>query len=272
MKKLGWIFLICILLGQESPAFSQTTEEIKKILYPRKPFSDYQIIIDRNLFQPRGELAEGIELGKTLPKVSLSNLFLTGIVYDGEKFLAIIEDRLQKSEGFFAEGDSIGEAKVSEINEKEQLVRLEYQGEEIILSLSPLEKPTQAFAPPPELPPVSRAPERPPQPIKTSKSLFPIRERLGIQVREISPELSKRLSLPTDKGLYILVANIDSPAGFANLSGGDILTEINGEPIATIQEAQTAMENISVGAEVSLGVIKKGREKPEKLTVRILKE
>lgn len=272
MKKLYFFFTVFLLLGTAGYVSGQTTEDARKLLYPRKPFSHYQIIVERNLFLPQGEAAGWAGPAKVSTKTPLANLYLTGIVYDGEKFLAIIEDRFRKSEGFFSEEEAIGEALILEINAKEQTVILEYRGTEVILSLSPLEKPKKSLPPPALLPSISRESDQSAKPIKTRKSLFPIRERLGIHAREISPELSKKLRLPIDAGLYILVVNKNSPAGFAKVSGGDILAEINGRAITTIQEAQAAMENVSVGSEVSLGIMKKGKKELTTTTVRILKE
>jgi len=273
LKKLSFVLTVIFVLGIVESIFSQNSESNREILYPREPFSHYQIIVERNPFEPRGELAGSILSGKVLPKLTLPHLYLTGIVYDGKQSLAIIEDRKEKSEDFFAEGDTISEAKILEISEKKQLVVLEYQGEEMVLSLSPAEKPKKSFAPPVTLPSASEAPlEILPRPIKSKKSLFPIRERLGMQIREISPELTKRLKLPSEKGLYVLVVNKNSPAGFANLSGGDIVTGINGSPVTTVQGAQQALENVSAGSEVTLEVIKKGRDKEEIITFKILKE
>ena len=272
MRKLYFVFTVFLLLGTGGNVLGETTEDARRILYPRKPFFHYQIIIERNLFKPQGEVVSWIHPAKVSTKIPLANLYLTGIVYDGKKILAIIENRLRKSEGFFAEGELIGEAKLVEIKEKEQLVILEYRGDEIMLSLSPLEKPKKSLPPPASLSFLPSESDKPAKPIKTRASLFPIRERLGIHAREISPELSKRLRLPIDAGLYILVVNKNSPAGFARVSGGDILAEINGRAVSTIQEAQATMENVSVGSEVSLGIIKKGKKELEATTVRILKE
>ena len=261
------LLLLSIIIFTAKAAYSAgENEKLTKEALDQDDFPNYQIIIERNLFQPKDEFSNW---GRRIPsstRLPLTNLYLTGIVYDGSKFLAIIEDRQQKTEGFFAEEELIGEAKVLEINEEEQIVILEYQGEEVTLSLSSLEAPRKEVGPE-----VSLSTEKA-EKIPQKKSLFPIRERLGLHVREISSALSERLKLPTKHGLYILAVNKNSPAGFANLSGGDILTDINGVPLNTIQEAQAAMENISVGSEFSLGVIKKGKQNPEKIAVTLLKE
>lgn len=81
-------------------------------------------------------------------------------------------------------------------------------------------------------------------------------EELGLQLQEITPELSRTHELPSDKGL--IVTDLD-PAGVAADAGirrGDIILEINQTPVLTIAEFKKQVAKVKKG-ETMLFLIKR---------------
>jgi serine protease Do len=66
-------------------------------------------------------------------------------------------------------------------------------------------------------------------------------DKLGLKVRQITKELATSLGLKEFSGVVITEVTNDSPAQFAGVQKGDIVKEINGKPIATIEDYEKAL-------------------------------
>ena len=69
----------------------------------------------------------------------------------------------------------------------------------------------------------------------------------GLDVRELTPELARRFNLSQDGQGGVVVARVadGSPAGEAGVQVGDVITEVNRKPIATLRDFQYVTDKLS---------------------------
>ncbi len=80
---------------------------------------------------------------------------------------------------------------------------------------------------------------------------------LGLTVKDLTPELATRMGLPSDEGVVITGVEDDSPAAEVGLKPGDLIVEINREPVKNQSDYRRLM--LDVRAEDSiLFLIKRG--------------
>ena len=67
--------------------------------------------------------------------------------------------------------------------------------------------------------------------------------RLGVGVEPLTPEAITRLKLPRDApGLVVASIDPDSPAAEAGIRRGDLIQEVNRQPVRTVEELRGALE------------------------------
>ena len=66
-------------------------------------------------------------------------------------------------------------------------------------------------------------------------------DKLGLTVRELTKELAVRLQLKESTGVVVTEVKPDGPAQEAGIARGDLITEIDGEKIATLQDYERAI-------------------------------
>jgi serine protease Do len=83
---------------------------------------------------------------------------------------------------------------------------------------------------------------------------------LGVNIRDLQPEVAERLSLP--KGVGVVVGDVlkDGPAAKAGLLAGDIITAINGHPIKDGHGVQMTVANLPLRQATNIEVYRE-REK-----------
>ena len=66
-------------------------------------------------------------------------------------------------------------------------------------------------------------------------------------MRELTPELARRFNLSRDGQGGVVVARVadGSPAGEAGVQVGDVITEVNRKPIATLRDFQNVTDKLS---------------------------
>ena len=89
--------------------------------------------------------------------------------------------------------------------------------------------------------------------------------KIGIEWRDLNA--SDRLTIQKNTGAYISIVYEKSPAFYANLSKGDILTEINGVQILDSDSVFLASRFITFGSIVNIKYLRNGVEKITTFTV-----
>ncbi len=68
------------------------------------------------------------------------------------------------------------------------------------------------------------------------------KSKLGIEVQQLSPELSRKFGIKDDKGVVITGVEPDSPGEEAGLRPGDLLLEVNRTKVGTVSQVRKALE------------------------------
>lgn len=90
---------------------------------------------------------------------------------------------------------------------------------------------------------------------------------VGIQMVDLSPEMAKRnndnpnstILLPEVDGVLVMQVLPNTPAERGGIRRGDVITEIDGKPIATSEEVQRFVENSGVGKNLQFKVLRGDR-------------
>ncbi|MGN0342650.1 MAG: S1C family serine protease [Roseburia sp.] len=81
---------------------------------------------------------------------------------------------------------------------------------------------------------------------------------LGLKVSTVTDEIKSEYDIP--KGVYIKQVAVDSPALDAGLQSGDVIVEIDGESVKTVQDYRSAVLGKSVGDTIRIKVMRMGAE------------
>jgi serine protease Do len=94
-----------------------------------------------------------------------------------------------------------------------------------------------------------------------------VRGYLGIVPQEVTEGMRKQLGLKDSKGAIISSVEPDSPAAKANLKQYDVITEINGQPVQSVNDLRFKIADLEPGKKVDLKVVRDGKEIPIKAAV-----
>ena len=105
---------------------------------------------------------------------------------------------------------------------------------------------------------------------------------LGISGGTITPDLAKALNLPVDEGVLVAEAPKGGPAAKAGIEGGnteatieganvtlggDIITKLNGKPIASMDDLVNVINGDKPGDEIDVTLLRGGKEKTVTVTL-----
>lgn len=111
--------------------------------------------------------------------------------------------------------------------------------------------------------PINKAKSIEAQLLKTGKVSHPY---LGVQMVSLTPDMARTnnadpnatLMLPETEGVLIVRVVPRSPADQAGLRRGDVITQVDGKPMTTAANLQTAVENSQVGQVLQLTILRSG--------------
>ena len=84
---------------------------------------------------------------------------------------------------------------------------------------------------------------------------------LGVGLQPLDPELAKQFKAPSTAGALVSSVQPDTPAARAGLREGDIITSLNGKPVADNRTFRLSVSQLSPGTKVSLKLLRGGQEK-----------
>ena len=114
-----------------------------------------------------------------------------------------------------------------------------------------------------------------PQVIEELKKYGRIRRPfLGVRYVLLNPMLMKKFKLPIEHGAYVLREGVPgrpaivehSPADRAGIREGDIILALNNTPITEKTALEDVLENVALGQDISVKVLRTGEEKLLTLT------
>jgi serine protease Do len=87
-------------------------------------------------------------------------------------------------------------------------------------------------------------------------SAEPVRDKLGMSVQNITPEL-RRMYNHTDEVRGVIITDVKnvSPAGEANLNEGDVISEVQGQRVTNVNDFRSAVDKIRSGQKVRMYVV-----------------
>ncbi len=87
------------------------------------------------------------------------------------------------------------------------------------------------------------------------ESAEPVRDKLGLTVQNITPELRRLHNIPDDLG-GVIVTNVKnvSAAGDANLNEGDVISEVQGQRVTNVDEFRAIIDKVRSGQRVRVYV------------------
>ena len=85
-----------------------------------------------------------------------------------------------------------------------------------------------------------------------------MRKDVGMEVSELTPDVARRYGISGEKGVLVTSVESGSPAEEAGMRDGDIILEVNREPVKHLDEYYKAMDKAKKGDTILLWV-KRGR-------------
>jgi serine protease Do len=78
---------------------------------------------------------------------------------------------------------------------------------------------------------------------------------LGVSTRDVTPDLAFQLGLPVETGALVLATLSDGPAAAAGIREGDVIVEVDGNPVEAATDLGRVLDTLRPGDEVEVRVI-----------------
>jgi serine protease Do len=99
-----------------------------------------------------------------------------------------------------------------------------------------------------------------------------VRGYLGVVIQEVTPDLGKAFHVPEGKGALIGDVTPDGPAAKAGLQKGDVIEDLNGKAVDSINDLRLQIASMAPGTVVHLKVLRNGQPRDVSLTLGELPE
>ncbi len=90
---------------------------------------------------------------------------------------------------------------------------------------------------------------------------------LGVTIQELTPELSQKFGLKSEKGALVGDIAKGSPAEKSGIKRGDIILEYNGKKISDVGNLRNMVAQSKVGSEISITILRGGKEYAVKVVI-----
>lgn len=94
-----------------------------------------------------------------------------------------------------------------------------------------------------------------------------VRGYLGVYIQDVTPQIAKQFGLNQNNGVLISDVSADTPGARAGLKRGDIVVELNGEPVKDAGQLRLHISQTPPGSSVKLGIWRDG--KSQDVTVKL---
>lgn len=85
------------------------------------------------------------------------------------------------------------------------------------------------------------------------------RGELGIMGTELNSELAKAMKVDAQRGAFVSQVVANSSAAKAGIKAGDVITSMNGKPIASFSALRAQVGTMPVGSKITLGLLRDGK-------------
>ncbi|WP_407159832.1 Do family serine endopeptidase [Bradyrhizobium sp. STM 3557] len=90
---------------------------------------------------------------------------------------------------------------------------------------------------------------------------------IGVQIQPVTQDIADSLGMKKAEGALVAEPQANGPAAKAGIESGDVITQVNGEPVKDARELARTIGGIAPGTAVKLNVLHKGQEKTIELTL-----
>jgi serine protease Do len=90
---------------------------------------------------------------------------------------------------------------------------------------------------------------------------------LGVSIQEVTPALAKVFGLPSAEGALVGDVSPDTPGAKAGLQKGDVIVNLNGQPVSDAQELRLRVSQLAPGEVVKLDVYRGGQKRQFTVTL-----
>ena len=94
-----------------------------------------------------------------------------------------------------------------------------------------------------------------------------VRGYIGVGMQEVTPDLAKAFNVPAEKGGLVGSVEPNSPGDKAGLKRGDVITELNGQPISGPNDLRLKVGSMAPGTKVNLKINRNGETRDVSLTL-----
>ncbi|HEY0159801.1 MAG TPA: Do family serine endopeptidase [Thermoanaerobaculia bacterium] len=106
---------------------------------------------------------------------------------------------------------------------------------------------------------------------ETEAAAEPVRDKLGLTVQNLTENLREQYNIPESlRGVVVTDVKNVSPAGEANISEGEVITEVQGQRVTNVAEFRAAVDRLRSGQRVRMYVATPQRGGEPISTYRIL--
>lgn len=95
---------------------------------------------------------------------------------------------------------------------------------------------------------------------------------LGVHIQDVTPALAKQFGLTQGGGVLIGDVSPNTPAAKAGLKSGDVVTEVNGQPVSAANQLQVQIAQMAPGSPIKMKIWRDGKAQDISVTLAELPE
>ena len=86
------------------------------------------------------------------------------------------------------------------------------------------------------------------------------RPYIGAEFEAVTPQIAESLGMEKPTGALVSSVDATGPAGKAGLKAGDVVLQINGKPVESIEALDYRMATLSIGTKANFAILTKGQQ------------
>ena len=98
------------------------------------------------------------------------------------------------------------------------------------------------------------------------------RGRIGVQIQDLTPELAEAFKVDVTDGAVVSQVTPGSPAEKAGVKAGDVVVEVNGQPVKGSSDLRNKIGLMRIGEKVALSVVRDGQRQTIDMVVGEVQE